>query len=90
MADQDPRSPQYRQTEVVTDPEAPEAVQIPDGANDGSDNGPHPLTAQTPNEVFGDEVPEPNSEPKHSVGPDVPATPPPSQAEDHGYSSDEE
>jgi hypothetical protein len=82
MADQAPHSPVYNQTEVVTDPEAPEAVQIPRGSNDGSDNGPHPLTEDTPNEVFGDEVPEQPSEPAHSVGADVPATPPPSQVED--------
>lgn len=47
----DPDAPVYRQTEVVTDPDSKDAVQVPDGANDGSNPGPHALTEPTPNEV---------------------------------------
>jgi hypothetical protein len=42
------------QNTVVTDPDSPEAVQVPDGANDGSNPGPHVLTEPTPAQVFGD------------------------------------
>lgn len=47
----DPDAPVYRQNEVITDPESKDAVQIPDGPNDGSNPGPHALTEPTPNEV---------------------------------------
>lgn len=51
MANEAPHSPVYEQNTVVTDPESPDAVIIPDGANDGSKDK-HPLEdALTPNEV---------------------------------------
>jgi chromosome segregation ATPase len=47
----------FDQTTVVTDPDSPEAVQVPAGENDGTKTGPHPLTEPSPSEVFGDVTP---------------------------------
>jgi hypothetical protein len=72
MANIDPRSPEYRQTEVVTDPKSEEAVQIPHGNNDASQPGTNVLAEPSPAEVFGDaptpvftepERPSPHDEP---------------------------
>ena len=76
MADQDPRSPQYDQTEVITDPHDELAVQIPEGLNDGSDPGQHILTRETPNEVLGGEPTEVHSEPAVPAPHDEPGVKP--------------
>jgi hypothetical protein len=75
-------APFYKDTEVVTDPKSDEAVQIPDGANDGTAPAVHPATEPSPNEVFGDptdggasrsepSVPAPHDEPAQPRPEDV-------------------
>lgn len=72
-------SPVYKDTEVVTDPKSPEAVQIPDGANDGTRPAVNPHTEPTPNEIFGDPEGggEQSSEPAVPAPHDEPAQPRP-------------
>jgi len=75
-------SPHYKDTEVVTDPKSPEAVQIPVGANDGTRAAVNPHTEPSPNEIFGDPtdggvqgsdpaVPAPHDEPAQPRPEDV-------------------
>jgi hypothetical protein len=72
MANVDPRSPEYRQNVVVTDPKSEEAVQVPHGNNDASQPGPNVLTEQSPAEVFGDTPTEVYTEPERPAPHDEP------------------
>lgn len=68
MADKSPYSDVYHENEVIKDPEADNAVQIPvDGLADGTavkENVAHYAELETPNEQSGDKPAEMKSEPE--------------------------